>query len=110
MCKIYFAQMAAKPHSHWLAAGGRRELEEQKEDNLIAEIKSLTGKAKTTHTSKAKPGIPSPLPMGRQEFQPSPGKQDSIIHNRDWGKQTPSLQTSPTFSFFPALYAEHDLL
>ena len=55
---------------------------------------SLISKAKATHTSKAKQGIHSPLPISRQ-VQPSPGKQGSITHNSYLGRQMPSPRTSP---------------
>ena len=66
---------------------------------------NLIDKAKASGTSKAKPGIHSPLPMGGQAgVQPSPGKQGSITRNGDLGRQTPSLWMSLPSSFFPQLY------
>ena len=64
---------------------------------------SLIGKANTAHTSKAKQGIHSSLPIGRQGVQPSLRKHSSIVCNCYLGRQTPSLQTSPPSFFSPLL-------
>jgi len=65
----------------------------------------LWGKAKATHTSKAKPGIHSlHLVFSQAGVQPPPGKQGSITRNGYLGRQTPLLWTPAPSLFFLPLY------
>lgn len=70
---------------------------------------TLIEKAKAVQTSKAKQGISSLLPMGRQEF--SHLLERAGPHHMWWwlGGQTASLQKSPLPPSFPSLYTEQDV-
>lgn len=69
---------------------------------------NLIGKAKATHTSRAKQGINLLLPFGRQLFSHLHENQPSS-HVRLTQKADAFTPNSPSFLFLsPSLYAEYD--
>jgi len=60
---------------------------------------------------QSKPRNSFPASQRQAGVQPSLGKQGSITHNRDLGRQKPPLQMSPHLpSSSPSFYAEHDAI
>ena len=77
---------------------------------MVWDKDSLIGKAKAMHTSKAKQGIHSLLPMGRQVFcclQESRAPSRAMV---TWEDKCHHLNVLPLPSSSPALYAEHDVI
>ena len=71
---------------------------------------SLTGKAKAVHASKAKQGIHSPLPMGRQVFShPQESRAPSHIMVT-WEDKCHNARCPPFLPSSPSLYTQHDIM
>lgn len=83
-------------HSTCLSRTGERTRRVKLRKHLSWDKDRLKGKAKTIHTSEAKEGIKSVLPMAGR----SSGEQGPMMHNAYLRWQTPSLQASPA-SFLP---------
>lgn len=83
-------------HSICLSRTGERTRRVKLRKHLSWDKDRLKGKAKTIHTSEAKEGIKSVLPMAGR----SSGEQGPMMHNAYLRWQTPSLQASPA-SFLP---------
>ena len=71
---------------------------------------SLIGKAKATHTSKAKQGIHSLLPVGRQVFSHLQESRAPSLLMATWETNAITPNILPFLLLHSALYAEHDVL
>ena len=72
---------------------------------------SLIGKAKATHSSKAKQGIHLPLPIGRQVFSHLQESRAPSRVNGYLGRQNTMIPNVSSFLLLPpALHAEHDVI
>jgi len=71
---------------------------------------SVIGKGKATHTSKAKQGIHSLLPISRQVFSHLQESRAPSHRTVTWEDKCHNSECPPFSLLPPTLYAEHDVI